>query len=139
MLKQLQPKWGVSNAQFLLILCVFAITDTGITYFIKAISSWVGFMEGTFSIGRLLPWVAILMFGYQVISSMVAFFFGQFPFFRKYEKKLLRRISGSWFRVTGEKASALPLFSEEEHVPPAVQHPASNSPRPQSQILNLKS
>jgi phosphoribosylglycinamide formyltransferase-1 len=34
----------------------------------------------------------MLVFGYQFILMIVAFFFGQFPFFWNYEKKILRRM-----------------------------------------------
>jgi phosphoribosylglycinamide formyltransferase-1 len=34
----------------------------------------------------------MLVFGYQFILLIVAFFFGQFPFFWNYEKKILRRM-----------------------------------------------
>jgi formyltetrahydrofolate-dependent phosphoribosylglycinamide formyltransferase len=34
----------------------------------------------------------MLVFGYQVILLLVSFFFGQFPFFWNYEKKILRRM-----------------------------------------------
>jgi formyltetrahydrofolate-dependent phosphoribosylglycinamide formyltransferase len=36
--------------------------------------------------------MSILIFGYQVIILIVAFLFGQFPFFWNYEKKILRRL-----------------------------------------------
>ena len=133
MLKRLQQKWGVSNSQFLLILCVFAITGTSTAYITKAITTWVGFTEDTSWLWRFLLRLAILIFGYQVILLMVAFLFGQFPFFWRYEKKLLRWVSGRRFQVPGEMASALPPFPKGEHELTAIQHRASNTLHLQSQ------
>ncbi|HRN57243.1 MAG TPA: phosphoribosylglycinamide formyltransferase [Agriterribacter sp.] len=90
MLKRLQQKWGVSGAQFIIILCVFAITGTGTAWITKVITTWVGFTDETFWLWRLLLRLAMLIFGYQFILLTVAFFFGQFPFFWEYEKKILR-------------------------------------------------
>ena len=95
MFRQLQQKWGVGNSQFLLILCVFAITGTSTAYITKVITTWVGFTEDTFWLWRFLLRVAILIFGYQFILLMIAFLFGQFPFFWKYEKKILKRLGFS--------------------------------------------
>jgi formyltetrahydrofolate-dependent phosphoribosylglycinamide formyltransferase len=103
MLKRLQQKWGVSNSQFLLILCVFAITGTSTAYITKAITTWVGFTEDTSWLWRFLLRLAILMFGYQAILLLVAFLFGQFPFFWRYEKKILKRIG---IKVEGVRSKA---------------------------------
>lgn len=92
MLKRLQQKWGVSTSQFILILCVFAITGTTTAWITRAITAWVGFTAETFWLWRFLLRLAMLIFGYQAILLLVAFLFGQFPFFWKYEKKILKRL-----------------------------------------------
>ncbi len=138
MLKRLQQKWGVSGSQFIVILCVFAITGTGTAWITKVITTWVGFTDETFWLWRLLLRLAMLIFGYQAILLTVAFFFGQFPFFWKYEKKILKRISGRRFQVSGEMAPALPPFPKGGHEPSDTQHRASGTSHSQFQISNLK-
>lgn len=92
MLNKLQQKWNVSSIQLLLILCTFAVTGTSTAVISRYITGWVGFDENTFWVWKLLLRIFMLVFGYQVILMIVAFFFGQFPFFWNYEKKILRRM-----------------------------------------------
>jgi formyltetrahydrofolate-dependent phosphoribosylglycinamide formyltransferase len=92
MLNKLQQKWNVSSVQLLLILCTFAVTGTTTAVISRYITGWVGFNESTFWLWKLLLRIFMLVFGYQVILMIVAFFFGQFPFFWNYEKKILRRM-----------------------------------------------
>lgn len=92
MLNKLQQKWNVSSVQLLLILCTFAVTGTSTAVISRYITGWVGFDEHTFWLWKLLLRIFMLVFGYQVILMIVAFFFGQFPFFWNYEKKILRRM-----------------------------------------------
>jgi formyltetrahydrofolate-dependent phosphoribosylglycinamide formyltransferase len=92
MLNKLQQKWNVSSVQLLLILCTFAVTGTSTAVISRYITSWVGFDEYTFWLWKLLLRIFMLVFGYQVILMIVAFFFGQFPFFWNYERKILRRM-----------------------------------------------
>jgi formyltetrahydrofolate-dependent phosphoribosylglycinamide formyltransferase len=92
MLNKLQQKWNVSSLQLLLILCTFAVTGTTTAVISRYITGWVGFNETTFWLWKLLLRIFMLVFGYQFILLIVAFFFGQFPFFWNYEKKILRRM-----------------------------------------------
>jgi len=92
MLNKLQQKWNVSSIQLLLILCTFAVTGTTTAVISRYITGWVGFNETTFWLWKLLLRIFMLVFGYQVVLMIVAFFFGQFPFFWNYEKKILRRM-----------------------------------------------
>lgn len=92
MLNKLQQKWNVSSIQLLLILCTFAVTGTSTAVISRYITGWVGFDETTFWLWKLLLRIFMLIFGYQFILMIVAFFFGQFPFFWNYEKKILRRM-----------------------------------------------
>lgn len=92
MFNKLQQKWKVSSSQLFLILCTFAVTGTTTAYISRSITSWVGFDAQTFWAWKLLLRMSILIFGYQVIILIVAFVFGQFPFFWNYEKKILRRL-----------------------------------------------
>jgi formyltetrahydrofolate-dependent phosphoribosylglycinamide formyltransferase len=92
MFKKLQQKWKVSSSHLFLILCTFAVTGTTTAFISRSITSWVGFDEQTFWAWKLLLRLSILIFGYQFIILIVAFLFGQFPFFWNYEKKILRRL-----------------------------------------------
>ncbi|MEY4628349.1 MAG: hypothetical protein RLZZ595_675 [Bacteroidota bacterium] len=92
MLNKLQQKWNVSSLQLLLILCTFAVTGTTTAVISRYITGWVGFNESTFWLWKALLRIFMLVFGYQVVLMVVAFFFGQFPFFWNYEKKILRRM-----------------------------------------------
>lgn len=92
MLNKLQQKWNVSSLQLLLILCTFAVTGTSTAVISRYITGWVGFNDATFWAWKLLLRIFMLVFGYQFILLIVSFFFGQFPFFWKYEKKILRRM-----------------------------------------------
>lgn len=83
-------KWNVSSTQLVLILCVFAVTGTLTAWISRGITAWVGFNDETFWLWKLLLRLFILIFGYQIIILIVAFFFGQFRFFWNYEKKILR-------------------------------------------------
>jgi hypothetical protein len=99
MLKRLQQKWKVSPWQLFLILCVFAITGTTTAWISKAITGWVGLTPESPLVWRILLRTGVLLFGYQVIILIVAFFFGQFSFFWNYEKKIWRRF-GQWFGLS---------------------------------------
>jgi formyltetrahydrofolate-dependent phosphoribosylglycinamide formyltransferase len=92
MFNKLQQKWKVSSSQLFFILCTFAVTGTTTAYISRSITSWVGFNEQTFWAWKIMLRMSILIFGYQVIILIVAFVFGQFPFFWNYEKKILRRL-----------------------------------------------
>ncbi|MFT3704204.1 MAG: phosphoribosylglycinamide formyltransferase [Agriterribacter sp.] len=97
MFNRLQQKWKVTGGQLFIILLVFAITGTTTAYITKVITSWVGFTSETSWIWKMLLRLVMLIFGYQVILLTVAFIFGQFSFFWKYEKKLLR-----WMGMVGK-------------------------------------
>ena len=92
MLEGLMKRWKVDKKDLVLILCVFAITGTTTAFVSKLITGWVGFTDATYWLWKLLLRLVVLIFGYQAILLAVAFLFGQFPFFWKYEKKILTRL-----------------------------------------------
>jgi len=94
MFEKLKAKWQVNGVQLFLILCTFAVTGTLTAYISRSITGWIGFNEHTFWLWKLLVRLLVLVFGYQAIILIVSFFFGQFPFFWNYEKKLLRWMMG---------------------------------------------
>jgi ABC-type multidrug transport system permease subunit len=95
MFEKLRAKWKVNGVQFFLIMCTFAVTGTLTAYISRYITGWVGFSDQTFWLWKFLLRLVVLVFGYQVIILVVSFFFGQFPFFWAYEKKILRWFGGS--------------------------------------------
>jgi hypothetical protein len=100
MFKHLREKWKVNGWQLFSILCVFAVTGTATAYLSKIITSLLGMNDDTLWVWKLLVRLTVLVFGYQIIILIVAFLFGQFRFFWKYEQKVLR-----WLRklVTGKQ------------------------------------
>lgn len=92
MFKKLQQKWEVSGWQFIVILIVFAITGTTTAWLTGLVTGWAGFTDETFWLWKFLLKLGMLLIGYQVILLTVAFLFGQFAFFWKFEKKMLRRM-----------------------------------------------
>lgn len=92
MLQRLKQKWGVTPWQLFWILWVFAITGTTTAWVTGRITDWAGFDATTWWGWRLMLRLGMLIFGYQVILLTVAFLLGQFPFFWRYEKKLLQRL-----------------------------------------------
>lgn len=90
MFKWLRHHWKVNNRDLFLILCTFAITGTLTAYISRQITGWLDIEKYTFWWWALK--VIVLVFGYQVIILIVGFFFGQFKFFWRYEKKILRRM-----------------------------------------------
>jgi ABC-type multidrug transport system permease subunit len=92
MFSSLLKRWKVGKKDLVFILCVFAITGFTTAYISKAITGWVGFTTETHWVAKLLLRLLVLIFGYQVILLTVAFLLGQFPFFWRFEKKLLQRL-----------------------------------------------
>ena len=92
MLQSLMKRWKVNKKDLFFILCVFAITGFTTAFLTKAITEWMGFTSSTHWLLKLLLRLFVLIFGYQFILLIVAFLLGQFPFFWRYEKRILRRL-----------------------------------------------
>lgn len=90
MFEKLKKHWKVSGTQLFLILCVFAITGTTTAYISKQITLWLNVEKYSLAFWALK--IGVLLIGYQVIILLVSIPFGQFAFFWKYEKKILRRM-----------------------------------------------
>lgn len=90
MFQQLKRKWNVNGTQLFLILCVFAITGTTTAWLTRQVTYWLQLEASSFWFWALK--IAILLFGYQVLILLFAIPFGQFNFFWKYEKKILKRM-----------------------------------------------
>jgi len=90
MFHRLKQKWNVNGTQFILILCVFAITGTTTAWLTRSVTQWLQLDASSFWYWAIK--IGILLFGYQVLILLFAIPFGQFNFFWNYEKKILQRM-----------------------------------------------
>lgn len=92
-MEKLKQRWGVeSNFQLTVIFIVFAITGSASAMVSKPVCLWLGITKEDFGF-LFTPIRLILIFPlYQVLLVSIGFLFGQFAFFWKFEKKLLRNI-----------------------------------------------
>ncbi len=90
-MEKLKQRWGVeSNFQLTIIFIVFAITGSASAMVSKPVCFWLGITKADFGF-LFTPIRLILIFPlYQVLLVSIGFLFGQFAFFWKFEKKLLR-------------------------------------------------
>ena len=90
---KLKERWDItSNFQFFLIMLVFAVTGS---LSLVIADLLMPLIIGSLEIGSLLKTIIRVIFIfpiYQLIILLIAFCFGQFKFFWKFEKKMLRRI-----------------------------------------------
>lgn len=100
MFKRLQEKWGVSTRQFWILFIVFGLTGTTTAILTRYITQWLGIDANTHWLLKLSLRVGMLVFGYQIILLSYGALLGQWAFFWKYEKKLLRKL-GVLRRVSG--------------------------------------
>jgi len=91
-MEKLKQRWGVeSNFQLTIIFIVFAITGSASAMVSKPVCLWLGITKEDFGF-LFTPIRLILIFPlYQVLLVSIGFLFGQFAFFWKFEKKLLRK------------------------------------------------
>ena len=100
MFKRLQEKWGVSTHQFWILFLVFGLTGITTAVITRYVTAWFGMDASTYWVWRVLLRIGMLLFGYQFILLAYGALLGQWAFFWKYEKKLLRKL-GVWSRVLG--------------------------------------
>jgi hypothetical protein len=105
MFSSLRKKWNVGTKEFLLILCVFAITGFTTAWLSKAVAAWIGLTDDTHWSARWSVRLAVLLFGYQVVLLLVAFLLGQFSFFWKFEKKMWQRLGSKKTKQSPPSAS----------------------------------
>ena len=90
---KLKERWEItSNFQLFLIMLVFAVTGS---LSLVIADLLMPLIIGSLEIGSLLETIIRVIFIfpiYQLIILFIAFCFGQFKFFWKFEKKMLRRI-----------------------------------------------
>jgi formyltetrahydrofolate-dependent phosphoribosylglycinamide formyltransferase len=107
MFKRLQEKWGVSTRQFWILFIAFALTGTTTAVLTRYITGWLGMNAGTYWLWKVLLRIGMLVFGYQFILLAYGALLGQWGFFWKYERKLLRKL-GVWSGESGVGAAELP-------------------------------
>ncbi len=92
--RKLKSKWGItSNFQFFIINLVFAISGFTSLFISRPLLSFFGVNSDLLSWYIYYPLrILIIFIAYQFTLLIVAFLFGQFGFFWKQEKKILRRI-----------------------------------------------
>ncbi|MGQ7869881.1 DUF6787 family protein [Sunxiuqinia sp. sy24] len=92
MFKRLKEKWEVeSNVQLALIFLVFSISGSGALVIRKLIFHLVDYSpEWPFWL-TVITYVLTIVPAYQLMLIFFGTLFGQFSFFWKFEKKLLRR------------------------------------------------
>ena len=79
-----------SNFQLTLIFIVFAITGSASAWLSKPFCFWLGITKDDLGFW-FTPVRLLLIFPiYQVLLVFIGFLFGQFQFFRAFEKKMLR-------------------------------------------------
>jgi formyltetrahydrofolate-dependent phosphoribosylglycinamide formyltransferase len=114
MFKRLQEKWEVSTRQFWILFIVFGLTGTTTAILTRYITTLLGMDASTFWLWRVLLRIAMLVFGYQVILLGYGALLGQWAFFWKYEKKLLRKL-GVW-SLESEVNSENPLQTPDSRL-----------------------
>jgi hypothetical protein len=90
-LKKLKDRWNIeSNWQMFVILLVFAITGSTAAKLGKPLTSLVGVTE---QMGGIIYWgtrILIIFPAYQILLVFYGWLFGEWDFFWKFEKKMLR-------------------------------------------------
>ena len=115
MFKRLQKKWGVSTRQFWIIFIVFGLTGTTTAILTRYITGWLGMDANTWWAWKVLFRVMMLLVGYQIILLIYAALLGQWKFFWKYEKKLLRTLGVRGLEF-GVEDTQKPELSERDKI-----------------------
>jgi hypothetical protein len=86
-----KQRWNIqSNAQLTVIIIVFALTGSASAWLSKPFCLWLGITKDELGFW-FTPVRLLLIFPiYQVLLVFIGFLFGQFKFFWKFEKKMLR-------------------------------------------------
>ena len=92
--QKLKTKWGItSNFQFFIINLVFAISGFSSLLISRPLLNFFGINNDSINWYLYYPLRIIIIFiAYQFTLLVIAFLFGQFEFFWKQEKKILKRL-----------------------------------------------
>ena len=92
--KKMKTRWEIkSNFQFIIINLVFAISGFTSLFISRPLLSFFGINNESINVFIYYPIrIFIIFIAYQFTILIIAFVFGQFDFFWKQEKKILRRL-----------------------------------------------
>ncbi len=88
MFEKLKNRWNVSFPQLILILCVFALGGSLTGYIGKILMPLLGIDNG---ILWTISYIILVTAIWPIMVLLVSLPLGQFPFFRSYITRLLRR------------------------------------------------
>jgi len=92
--KKLESKWNLKYKwEFISVFLVFAVTGTSSIFIARPIIKLIGITKENLNL--IAYWVLYVIIGfifYQILLVLIGWLFGQFQFFWKFEKKMLRRL-----------------------------------------------
>ncbi|HEY5689426.1 MAG TPA: DUF6787 family protein [Yeosuana sp.] len=92
--KKLKNKWNLKYKwEFISVFLVFAVTGTSSIYIARPVIKLIGITKENLNL--FAYWVLYIIIGfifYQILLVLIGWLFGQFEFFWKFEKKMLRRL-----------------------------------------------
>jgi hypothetical protein len=92
MFEKLKERWNItSNFQVVVILVVFAITGSSTVYVKKLIFDLIGITAETQLWIKVPVYILVILTVYNILLLIVGFLFGQFKFFRDFEKRFFAR------------------------------------------------
>ena len=93
-MKKLKERWNIdSNWQLFVIFLIFAVIGSTSVKFAEPLMDALGLFEENTAWYVYWPLRFILIFPiYQVLMVIIGWFYGEFEFFWKFEKKMLRLI-----------------------------------------------
>ena len=99
-MKKLKEKWNInSNFQLLIIFIVFGITGSITLFVTKPLLNFLELNESTLPIWIFWPARILIIFPtYQILILIIGGIFGQFKFFWKFEKKMVKRLGFKLFK-----------------------------------------
>lgn len=93
MFEKLKSRWGInSNREILLILIVFSFTGFTALYARKFIFNILGITDTDPFWFKSLVWLITILPLYNIFLLIYAAIFGQFDFFWRFFKKMMRRL-----------------------------------------------
>ena len=92
MFEKLKNRWNIqSNFQVIIILIVFAITGTTTVYVKKAIFDVIGVTAETHFLIKIPVYIVVILTVYNILLIIIGSIFGQYKFFRDFERKFFSR------------------------------------------------
>lgn len=92
LIDKLKNRWGINSSwQILIVFIVFGLTGYSSLYVKQFFYYLFNITESDTFWLRALVWILLVFPAYQVLLLFFGTLFGQFKFFWKFEKKMLRR------------------------------------------------